>query len=157
MVIAFGWSIGDLIAAITILYNASKALSDVKGAPQEYRQAAKLIDLIQLDLRNLKHAMNRYEKDRPDIHLDGELATNDQEEVLWALKGLVEKLCDRIKKEMPMEEASREGNKTRWKWTKDQAAKLKWHFVTEKEVLELIRRTRECSQITASTYSSMLM
>lgn len=160
MVIAFGWSVGDLLASIAVLYKASKALSDVKGAPQEYREAAKLTALIQLDLRNLKNAIHRYEKDRPDLLLDDagdDNATSDHEEVLWTLKGLVQQLCDRIKKEIPMEEASRESNRTPWKWTKDQTAKLKWHFVTEKEVLELMRRTRECSQITASVYSSMLV
>lgn len=164
MVIAFGWSVGDLFAAIAILYKASKALSDVKGAPQEYREAAKLIGLLQLDLRNLKNAIHSYEKDRPDLLLDDALssttsddAADGREEVFWALKGLVEKLCNRIKEEMPMEEASREGNRTRWKWTKDQAAKLKWHFVTEKEVFDLIKRTREYSQLATSTYSTMIM
>lgn len=164
MVISFGWSVGDLFAAIAILYRASRALSDVEGAPQEYREAAKLTDLIQLDLRNLRTAIHRYEKDRPDLALDDASGTAESEdaaigheETLWTLKGMVEKLCNKIKKEMPMEEASQERNRTRWKWTKDQAAKLKWHFVTEREVLELMRRTRVCSQLAISTYSSMLM
>lgn len=51
---SFGWSVGDLIAAINLLTKIGGALRDADGASFEYRDATNFLNTLRITLENLK-------------------------------------------------------------------------------------------------------
>lgn len=50
---AFGWSVGDLVSAISVVAKVSKALKDVGGAGDDYRETVLFLESLNVTLNTL--------------------------------------------------------------------------------------------------------
>jgi hypothetical protein len=50
---SFGWSVGDIAAAITVAYNLIQALDDAHGAASDYREAVSFLGYLKRTLEPL--------------------------------------------------------------------------------------------------------
>jgi hypothetical protein len=51
---SFGWSAGDIAAALTLLYNIIEALDDSAGSPADYREAVAFLRTLKRTLEPLE-------------------------------------------------------------------------------------------------------
>lgn len=52
---AFGWSAGDIVAAIRVVTKVSSALQDAGGASEEYQHTIKDLESLEIVLQYLQH------------------------------------------------------------------------------------------------------
>ena len=52
---AFGWSAGDLVQAVTVIYKVGKALKDSGGASEDYQEAITFLQSLALTLNTLRN------------------------------------------------------------------------------------------------------
>jgi hypothetical protein len=64
MMIAFGWSVGDIAVAVTLIVKVSKAFKDGSGAVADYDKTVAFLDNLKLSLDALKEYVeqNSYAK-----------------------------------------------------------------------------------------------
>jgi hypothetical protein len=51
---SFGWSAGDIVAALQLLHKVGVALKDTGGASSDYQDASAFLDILTVTLQHLK-------------------------------------------------------------------------------------------------------
>ncbi len=150
---SFGWSVGDIFVAVKILFEIGKALSDVNGAPQHFRETAALFPPIRFELRKLGMLIKQYHHDWRSENGQGslleEVDINDFKPVISQLKLLVGQLCDTLAKGADMGLNSKPSLR---EWPKAQLRKLQWHFLEKEGIDALIQKIYRQTQHIQSFY-----
>jgi hypothetical protein len=123
---SFGWSAGDIAAAITVAYNLVQALDSVDGAAADYREAV-------LFLRHLLRTLE-------PLHICTTLGTTaeygkDIEEEVGHIKAPVQKFLAAVVKYEPTLGASAKDGRHR-----HVLRKLQWYVFMSKKVLGLRKK-----------------
>jgi hypothetical protein len=120
---SFGWSVGDIAAAIKLIHRVYETLDSCHGAAREYREAVSFLRELTQTLEPLKNfaAWGAYPTYGKEI----------QERVSF-IKGPIEKLLQKtVKLEPGLGIGARSGH------YQHVLLKLDWHFRVSKEVLGL--------------------
>ncbi len=119
---SFGWSAGDILAAINFILDVASALDDVSGAGHDYRNITSFLeDLSEHALAPLLTC--------PAIDTYPDYKASIGKQVL-AIRGPVAKFIAKVKgleTDLGVPHKGRAGFFRGWK------GKLKWHFFTSKE------------------------
>jgi hypothetical protein len=120
---SFGWSAGDIAAALTLLFNLVKALDSADGAADNYRESVNFLrDLIRtIDGLNTLTALKAYP-------IYGDEITQQ----VSLIREPVETFIDAVRKYEPSLGKSAAQGHHRHVWKK-----LQWHFAKENKVLAL--------------------
>ena len=85
---SFGWSAGDIVAALQLLQKVVVALQDTGGASSEYQDTISFLNILTVTLQHLKALQA--------MPLDPELAGN-LEQLCEHVQGPLTAFCDRIR------------------------------------------------------------
>lgn len=124
---AFGWSAGDILAAINFIIKISSALDEASGSSSKFREASCF-------LRDLNSALRPLET---LSLLETKTVYQDEiERQVEGIRGPVEKFLnsEEVKKLQDDLGVERGG---RWGRLRDVKSKLVWHFRTSEKALEL--------------------
>jgi len=123
---SFGWSVGDIAAAITLAYNLIQALDTCDGSANEYREAVGFLVDLKRTLEPLETftALNTYPTYRDDI-----------EKHVANIKGPVEEFLQTILKFEPSLGMKAAPGKHR-----GVARKIQWYLFISKKVLGLRKK-----------------
>lgn len=119
---SFGWSAGDLAAAMTLIYNLIQALDNVDGAAGNYREAVSFLRDLKRTLEPLQTltAWNQYLEYGRDIG-----------EQVAQIRAPVEKFLAAVLKFEPSFGSVKDGHH------RHILRKLQWHILVSKRVLAL--------------------
>jgi hypothetical protein len=123
---SFGWSVGDIAAAITIVYNLIQALDSVDGAASDYREAVSFLRDLTRALEPLQtfKAWNAYPAYERDIR-----------EQMGHIKEPVERFLSAVSKYEPSLGAkATEGHH------RHILGKLQWYISVSRKALALRRK-----------------
>lgn len=121
---SFGWSVGDIAAAVKLLYKVINALDDADGAADNYRESVGFLR----DLMRTIHALSTL----PSLNTYPSY-TDEIEQQVNFIKEPVEHFIATVRKKY---EASL-GETTLRGHHRHVYKKLQWHFAKENEVLVL--------------------
>ncbi|UPK93361.1 hypothetical protein LCI18_004296 [Fusarium solani-melongenae] len=130
---SFGWSAGDIAAAVKTAYNIYEALHSCRGAAKEYREAVSFLKDLTRTLEPLETltAWKVYPEYGEDIKKQVE-----------AIKGPVDQFLQAaLKYEPSLGAVSRKGHQ------RHIYMKLKWHFSISKEILALRNKIESHMQV----------
>lgn len=130
---SFGWSAGDIAAAVKTAYNTYEALDSCRGAAKEYREAVSFLKDLTRTLEPLETltAWKVYPEYGEDIKKQVE-----------AIKGPVDQFLQAaLKYELSLGAASKKGHQ------RHIYRKLKWHFFISKEILALRSKIESHMQV----------
>ncbi|KAH7136742.1 hypothetical protein B0J13DRAFT_80496 [Dactylonectria estremocensis] len=123
---SFGWSAGDIAAAITLVYNVAKALDDCDGASEDYREAMAFLQGLNRSLEPLQ-AFTAW-KAYPEY---GEQISKQVEYI----RDSINKFRDEVLKLEPSL-----GEKSRKGYYRHIPQKLKWHVLKSGKILRLKKK-----------------
>lgn len=132
---SFGWSAGDILAAIHFILEVAQALDAAGGAAKEFRDASTF-------LRDVKSALTPLQTltalgTRPEYKADIELQVK-------AIKGPIEKFIVDTRGLQNSLGVVKEGH---FRHLQNIPSKLKWHFDVSKKVLTLKKEVEQHLQI----------
>jgi hypothetical protein len=122
---AFGWSAGDILAAITFIVEVAQALDEVNGSQREFRQASSFLrnlDKALVPLRTFT-ALEAKPQYKADIEAEVDAIRTPIESFMHDVEGMTKRLGD--------------GAGGRFHKLKSIHSKLEWHFFTSKKALSL--------------------
>lgn len=140
---SFGWSAGDIAAAVTIVYNIYEALDNCHGAAREYREAVSFLKALTRTLEPLKTftAWKAYPEYGKDIKSHVEL-----------IKGPVDEFLRTVCKYEPSLGAGAKSGRHRHVYRK-----LKWHLVISKKVQVLKQNIEADMRVLDSLLQRLLL
>ena len=123
---SFGWSAGDIVAALTLAYNLIEALDSIKGAAHDYREAVSFLRDLKRTLYPLETftAWHAYPKYGRDI----------REQVAHIKEPVGNFLKEVLKYEPTLGVKANEGH------SRHVFRKLQWYMFMEKKVLGLKKK-----------------
>jgi hypothetical protein len=122
---SFGWSAGDIFAAVRFILQVASALDEVDGAANDFREASSFLKTLSAALTPLEAF----------TALDSKPAyKNDIEREVGAIKGPIEKFIEDVKDMQKSLGVPQEGH---FRHLRNIPSKLKWHFFTSKKALSL--------------------
>jgi hypothetical protein len=121
---SFGWSAGDIVAALQLLHKVAIALKDSGGASSEYQDVSSFLDILSVTLQHLKALQS--------APLDPELAKNLQQ-LCEHVQGPISSFCEHIRSSF---ERDLGADSTRLKFLTT-GRKLQWALSTSKKVQTL--------------------
>ena len=136
---SFGWSVGDIFAAVEIIYEVSEALKSSTGSPEDRKRANQF-------LSTLNHTINVvqqiYGPNLPQTSGSGSLnedsnvppPTREELQSLDSLKGLYDAFKDEVSKYAGMNKLPNEKERN---YLRRQAQKISWHFFAKREITDL--------------------
>jgi hypothetical protein len=130
---SFGWSAGDIAAALTIIYNVIQALDDVDGAAGSYRKAVTFLRDMKRTLESLETltAWNTYPTYAKEF-------ANQAKCIRGPVEGFLNSV---VKYEPSLGEKARKGHH-RQAWRK-----LQWYVLKEDKVSKLKEKIEGHMQI----------
>ena len=128
---AFGWSAGDILAAIKFIIDVAQALDDVNGSQKEFRQASRF-------LRNLDKALVPLRtftalEARPEYKADIE---SEVQAIRVPIEGFM-KDVEGMAKRLGEGSASSGSGSKRFRFLRNVGSKLEWHYSTSKKAMAL--------------------
>lgn len=127
---SFGWSAGDIVAALQLLHKASVALKDTGGASSDYQDVSSFLNILSVTLQHL-NALQA-------VPLDPDLAKNLQqlcEYIQGPLTSFRKRIHSSFQRDLGAESASLKFLAT--------GRKLQWAFSTSKKVKALREKIGE--------------
>jgi len=124
---SFGWSAGDIVAAIQLLHKATTALKDTGGASSDFQDTTAFLDILSSTLQHLKTLQTAL--------LDPEIAKN-LERLCEQARGPILTFCDYIRSSFERDLGS---NSTRLKFLTT-GRKIQWALSTAKKAKALRER-----------------
>ncbi|KAH6693383.1 hypothetical protein DL95DRAFT_448687 [Leptodontidium sp. 2 PMI_412] len=129
---SFGWSAGDIIAAINLLLEITQALNSATGSPSDHKRASSFIAPITNSLQAL-HSYAAEEEDGLSASGLNEKKVSTFRPTIEALEPLIKEFTEKV---MDYSGLNDDGKRKR-DWFKRQYEKLKWHFVEREDLLKL--------------------
>lgn len=130
---SFGWSAGDIAVAIKLLWRVGKALNDTVGSVKNYRETAACFDAFTGNLHQLQQTIEDHESGRTTLTPD---QVTSLVAVVSALEPLVTDLEGRLEKFVGFKPDAT--HKMLRQWGEHQFKKVKWNFIEEGKVQDLI-------------------
>jgi hypothetical protein len=121
---SFGWSTGDIVAALQLLHKAAIALKDTGGASSDYQDATSFLDVLSVTLQHVKALQA--------APLDPDLAINLRQ-LCEQVQEPISSLCGHIRSSFERDLGS---DSTRLKFLTT-SRKLQWALSTSKKVKAL--------------------
>ena len=147
---SFGWSPGDIFAAVKLLIDISQALSDANGSPKDHARALSFVNPIKNGLEQLLI----YAKEEEE----GILSSDDTKvsafrPTVQALEPLIKKFTEKVLQYSGLQE-----DVTRKRdWLGRQFDKLKWHFVEKEDLLQLRQTIEAHFAFLSALYPKMIL
>ncbi len=157
---SFGWSAGDIFAAVRLLVEIGQALREANGSPKDHQRANDLVTPIKNGLAQLQKYVK--EDEEGISSLDKEKTSNFSPTV-EALRPLIEQFTEKVLQYSGLSEAGpknappAEVVKKIRDWAKRQYNKLAWHFVEKEDLLHLRQTIEAHFTILSAVYPEMIM
>ena len=131
---AFGWSAGDILAALKFVVDVAQALDDVNGAPKEFRQASSFLRNLDKALAPLRTftALEAKPEYKADIESEVQAIRTPIEAFMKDVEGMAKRFGDAG--------VSKTG---RFRILKNVGSKLEWHYSTSKKAIGLQKEVEE--------------
>ena len=121
---SFGWSAGDIVAALNLLHKVVLALKDAGGASSDYQDVSSFLNVLTVTLQHLKVLQ------AAPLNLDLAKSLRD---LCEQVQGPLTSFCERIRTSF---ERDLGADSTRLKLL-TASRKLQWAFSTSKKVKDL--------------------
>jgi hypothetical protein len=140
---AFGWSAGDIVAAIKFIFDVASALDDISGARKEFRQSATFLRNLDKSLAPLRTftALDARPEYKADIEEEVDAIRRPIETFMTDVEGMAKKLGTHLD---PGAGGSRGAETDRggssfgsFKSLRHMGSKLEWHYFTSKKAAAL--------------------
>lgn len=128
---AFGWSAGDILAALKFIIDVAQALDDVNGAPQDFRNASNFLRSLDKTLAPLQNAALDASPEYK-AHIESEVAAIRKpiEAFMKDVERMTKRFGDGNISTVP------QGTR-RFGFLRNVGSKLEWHYSTSKKAVGL--------------------
>lgn len=128
---AFGWSAGDILAALKFIIDVAQALDDVNGAPQGFRKASSFLRSLDKTLAPLQNAaLDANPEYKADIESEVEAIRTPIEAFMKDVEGMAKQFGD------GSQSTAQQGTR-RFGFLRNVGSKLEWHYSTSKKAIAL--------------------
>lgn len=147
---SFGWSAGDILAAISLLVEIGQALNGADGSAEDHKRASDFVTPITKGLLQLHEYAS--EDEEGISHFD-ENKVSAFRPIVQALEPLINQFKDKVLEYSGLHQEDRRKRD----WFKRQFDKLTWHFVEQEKLLNLRQAIQAHFEVLGALYPKMIM